>query len=354
MLGQGGLASFLRQVVPGTQLRDGLDRIVQAKMGALIVVGDTEEVMRISTGGFPVNSDVTPQRLFELAKMDGAIILSRNAKRITKANAHLVPDASIPTTETGTRHRTAERVAKALNVPVIAVSDDRGTITVYLGQEKRMLRSVQYLWNRANQLMQTLERFKQRFDESVAALSSSEVADIVTLRDVATVLQRAEMVRRVAQEVEADVAELGREGALLAMQLKELTRGVEDEERLVIEDYLAEAGQADRVIARLESLGYEQLLDPAEVASQLVGVSPHALNLQQPVSSKGRRILSHIPSLPSNIVDAIVRYFGTLQRIMKATEDDLGEVEGVGEARARSVKEGLARITEASIMERYR
>src|SRR2546422_9119951 len=227
----------LRLVAPGTQLREGLDRILQANMGALIVVGDGPEVLAICSGGFLLDAEFTPQRVSELAKMDGAIILASDASRIARPNVHLVPNPHVPTSETGTPHRTPERVARSIPVPVISVSEDMSMIAVYVGDLKHPLEPIQRLLNRANQALQTLERYKNRLDTVSGSLSALEVEDLVTVRDVATVLQRAEMVRRIAEEIEGYIVELGTDGRLVLLQLEELMGGVEDDRRLVIKDY---------------------------------------------------------------------------------------------------------------------
>ncbi len=345
----------LSLVAPGRPLRAGLDRILQGRMGALIVVGDSPQVLAISTGGFLLDAEVTAQRLSELAKMDGAIVTSSDATRIARANVHLVPNPSTPTSETGTRHRSAERVARSLGVVVIAVSEELRMVTVYWGNDKRVLEPVTQLWTRTNQLLQTLERFRGRLDVAASSLSSLEVADLVTVRDVAEAVQRAEMSIRVARQIEEHLVELGEEGAMLRLQLDELTNGLDALYRLIIRDFLPDnkAKTMETALNKLQALTMEEIADVGKVAISLKLVE-ESDDLSQPISSKGFRILSRLPKLPGSVANDIVDYFGSLQRVMRATEDDLGEVAGVGEARARSVKEGLARITEASIIDRYR
>src|SRR3954454_23446017 len=246
----------LSAVAPGTPLRDGLDRILQANMGALILVGDGPEVLNICSGGFLLDAEFSPQRLSELAKMDGAIILAADASRIARANVHLVPDPSVPTSETGTRHRTAERVARSIDVPVISVSEDMAVIAVYRNDMKHPLEPIPRLLNRANQALQTLERYKDRLDVVSGALSALEVEDLVTTRDVVSVLQRTEMVRRIAEEIDGYIVELGVDGRLVLLQLEELMAGVEDDRRLVIKDYYRESPEwrLDDAMASLSTL----------------------------------------------------------------------------------------------------
>jgi diadenylate cyclase len=344
----------LGSVAPGRPLREGLDRILQASMGALIVVGDGPEVLNICSGGFLLDAEFSPQRLSELAKMDGAIILGQGATRIARANVHLVPSPNVPTSETGTRHRTAERVARSIDVPVISVSEDMAVIAVYRHEQKHPLETIPRLLARANQALQTLERYKNRLDEVTGALSALEVEDLVTVRDVVTVLQRAEMVRRIAEEIEGYIVELGTDGRLILLQLEELMGGVDDDRRYVIRDFIQTTSPAlvDDAIGRLGELSTERLLDLKDVATLLDLVGEDG-ELDAGVQPRGYRLLSKVPRLPDAVINNIVDRFGTLNKIMRATVDDLDDVEGVGGTRARAIKEGLSRLAESSILDRY-
>ncbi len=347
------MLSALRLVAPGRPLREGLDRILQAKMGALIVIGDGPEVLSLCSGGFLLDAEFTPQRLSELAKMDGAMILSADCSRIARANVHLVPDPDIPTSETGTRHRTAERVAKQIDAPVISVSEELSLVAVHRRGQKRTLEPVGRVLTRADQALQILERYKSRFDAVSSALSALEIEDLVTARDVAAALQRAEMVRRIAEEIEEYVIELGSEGRLILLQLEELMGGVEDDRRLLAQDYFVDGASADvhSVLGVLTALDTESLLDVRDVADVL-GL-PRDAGLDTAVQARGYRLLHRIPRLPEPVADHVVERFGLLHKILRASVPDLVEVEGVGEARARSIKDGLARLAESSILERY-
>ena len=369
-------------VAPGTPLREGLDRVLLAERGALIVLGDDAAVLSICTGGFLLDAEFSPQRLSELAKMDGAIIVAADASRIARANVHLVPKASIPTSETGTRHRTAERVARSIDVPVIAVSEAMATITVYRNDRQHVLQRSERLLDRAGQALSTLQRFKSRFDQALAALSALEVEDAVSVRDVVAVLQPGEMVVRIAEEVESYLVELGEDGRLIHLQLQETTGGTVATLRLVIRDYVATSGatghaggarldgaggrpelrrtrsvaardeRIDRVVRALRSLTPEELLDPATV-SATVGLGLTGEGLDAPVEPRGYRLLHRLPRVSDTIIDGIVDRFATLGGIMQASLSDLEKVGGVGGVKARSVKDGLARMVEASILERY-
>ncbi|MGZ4785334.1 MAG: DNA integrity scanning diadenylate cyclase DisA, partial [Acidimicrobiales bacterium] len=327
------LLDALGTVAPGKPLREGLDRILQSKMGALIVIGDGPEVLNICSGGFLLDAAFSPQRLSELAKMDGAIILAPDASRIARANVHLVPNPNVPTSETGTRHRTAERVARSIEVPVISVSEDMAIIACYVGDQKHPLEPIPRLLDRANQALQTLERYKNRLDEVSSALSELEVEDIVSLRDVVVLLQRTEMLMRIAEEIDEYIVELGTDGRLVRLQLEEVLGGIGDERRMVMRDYYNEEDwPLAEAMATLAELDTDELLDLKAVAAVLhlpQGASDLDLSLQP----RGYRLLSRIPRIPEPIIDHIVDHFGTLSKIMRATIDDLDDVEGVGDTR---------------------
>jgi len=349
------MADALALVAPGQPLRDGIERVLQANRGLLLVVGDGPDVLSICTGGFLLDAEFSPQRLSELAKMDGAVILSPDADRIARANVHLMPNAAIPTIETGTRHRTAERVARSIDVPVVSVSAAMGLVTVYRRDTRHVLQDERRLHERVRQALQTTRRFRQRFDSTLSGLSALEIADTVTVRDVVAVLQPAELLERIADEVKVDLVELGEDGRLLRLQLEEVLDGIDPVRRLVTRDYLHGAhgpDDTDHALAALAALSTDDLLDVRRVSAVLGLGATHA-DPDAPVEPRGYRLLHRLPRFPEALVDRIVGHFAGLQRIMRTSVADLEEVEGVGEARARSVKEGLARLAEASILDRY-
>jgi diadenylate cyclase len=346
------LRAALAQVAPGRPVRDGIDRILQAGMGGLVVIGDGPAVLNICSGGFLLDAAFSPQRLSELAKMDGALILAADGSRIARANVHLVPDSTVHTSETGTRHRTAERVARSLNVPVVAVSHRMNTITVYVGDHRHEIEPVPRLINRANQAISTLERYRTRLDTDAAALSTLEIEDLVTIRDVINVVQVLEGVERIAEELERYIVELGEEGRLVRLQLVELVGGVQHDRRHIIRDYRGDDKTVplDQVLDDLSSLTTEDLIDPAEVA-RAMRLPTTAVDAG--IAPRGYRMLAKIPRLPDQVIQNIISRFGNLQKIMRATIDDLDDVEGVGATRAASIKEGLSRLAESAILDRY-
>ncbi|MGQ9531556.1 MAG: DNA integrity scanning diadenylate cyclase DisA [Desulfotomaculales bacterium] len=349
------LLKVLRIVAPGTPLREGLENILRAKSGALIVIGDQPEIMEIAEGGFRIDAEFTPAGLYELAKMDGAIILSGDTKRIIAANTQLVPDLSIPSNETGIRHRTAERVAKQTGALVISISERRGVITFYKGTLRYSLRDLGVILAKANQAIQTLEKYRSVLDRVIARLSLLEFEDQVSLFDVAESIQRVEMVLRVVREIERYVCELGVEGRLITMQVEELAANVENEGLSILQDYAVLSGDRSprTIMGVINSWSPEDLLDLSLIARAL-GYPGSASILDQHVSPRGYRILGKLPRLPLPVIENLVRTFGSLKRILEASIQELDEVEGIGEVRARAIKEGLERYREQLLQERYK
>ena len=349
------LRDTLAAVAPGTELRDALERILRGRTGALIVLGDDKVVDDLSTGGFPIDIEFSATRLRELAKMDGAIVVDRDVSRIVRAATQLVPDPSIPTRESGTRHRTAERVAKQTGFPVISVSQSMQLIALYVGNLRHVIEGSDSIMARANQALQTLERYKSRLDEVTGTLSALEIEDLVTVRDVAAVLQRLEMVRRISDEISEYVVELGTDGRLMSLQLDELIDGLSDDRELVVRDYVESARDSlpvEDALARLGSLSSNELLD-LTAGTRAIGFPVIGESLDASVSPRGYRLLTKVPRLPGAIVDRLIDHFGTLQKLLAADFNELMAVEGVGESRARAVREGLSRLAESSILERY-
>jgi diadenylate cyclase len=347
------LLAVLAKVAPGTALREAIDRIIRTGKGAIVILGYSDELEPLLSGGFRINTKLTAQRLSEVAKMDGAIVVNDEIDRILWANVHLVPDPTIPTAETGTRHRTAERTARQSGKPVISVSESMRIVSLYVNSEKHVLEEISSVLFRANQALATLERYRNRLDEVSSSLSALEIENVVTLRDALSVLQRAEMVRRIADEIEAYVAELGTDGRLLQLQLDELMFGVDEERFLVVRDYLPDRRRkVSTILDALDRVPPQDLLDLGNLADVL-GYGDAEDGVDEPVAPRGYRLLSRIPRLPDAVIEKLVAKFVTLQRLMDATLADLDEVEGIGEARARSIREGLTRLAESSILERY-
>lgn len=345
---------LLQMIAPGTPFREGLDNVLRAKTGALIVVGYSPEVMEVVDGGFSINCDFSPNYLYELAKMDGAIILSEDAKRILYANTQLIPNPSIPSIETGIRHRTAERVAKQTGKLVISISQRRNVITLYQGQLRYALKDMGVILTKANQAIQTLEKYKAVFNQALTNLSALEFEELVTMHEVAYVLQRAEMVMRIKTEINRYVLELGNEGRLIQMQLDELVSNSEEEARLLMKDYAKDG--SDEKIKEMQTafkkLSSEELLDSAGLIRHL-GYASISSVAEEGLHPRGYRMLGKISRLPGIIIHNLIAQFGTLPRILGASIEDLDEVDGIGEVRARAIKEGLKRIQEQVFIDRH-
>lgn len=348
------LSQVLRFVAPGTRFREGLENVLRAKTGGLIVVGYGQSVMNLVEGGFSINCELTPANLYELAKMDGAIILSEDGKRILYANTQLIPESSIPSTETGIRHRTAERVAKQTGHLVISISQRRNVITLYQGNFRYSLKDIGVILTKANQAIQTLEKYKSVLDQALTNLGAMEFEELVTLHEVTMVIQRIEMVLRIKAEIIKFIHELGTEGRLISMQLEELVGNVEIESTLLIKDYVKNLEKANptTVLTDLKKLSADELLDTQHIV-RLLGY-PVTGNIQEePVFPRGYRILNRIPRLPAAIIGNLIETFDNLPQIMMATTEELDEVDGIGEVRARAIREGLKRIQEQLFIDRH-
>lgn len=346
------ITEILKLIAPGTPIRDGLENILKAKTGALIVISDTKEVLDLVDGGFRLDIDYTSSRLYELAKMDGAIVLSADFKKILYANTQLIPDSSIITTETGTRHRTAERTAKQTGALVISISQRRSIITIFKGNERYVLEDTSKVISKANQALQTVEKYKKVFDSKLSLLNEYEFNDIVTLENVIISIQRAEMVRKMVEEVERAIFELGDEGRLLEIQLKELVGDLENEELLIVKDYMSPSKKKlpDKILEEIEKLNHEDLMKSDKIAKML-GYQDFENYDEVGVYTRGYRVLNKIPRMPSNIVDNLVKSFKSFQYILAADIPQLDEVEGIGEVRARTIKQSLKRMQEQFVFD---
>ncbi|EQB85905.1 diadenylate cyclase [Clostridium punense] len=347
---QNELMNILKIMSPGTQLREGLDNILRAKTGGLIVLSDSEQILSLVDGGFSINSEYTPAYIYELAKMDGAIIVSSDLKKILFANTQLIPNSAIPTGETGTRHRTAQRIAKQTGSTVVAISQRRNVITVYKDDIKYVVRDSNEVLARGNQAIQTLEKYVLVLERVTSNLNLLELQDLATLLDVITVIQRTEMVMRIICEIETYICELGNEGRLISMQLGELVKGIEQEGVFLIRDYCSASFDYTQVYKNIQKISSEELLD-LDLISKLLGYSGVPL-VDTLISPRGYRILSKIPRIPSIIIENMVKHFKELQRVMEASLEELDSVEGIGEARAKAIKNGLRRLKEQFILDK--
>ena len=348
------LLAALAKIAPGTGLREAVDDVIRSHQGALIVVGDPHELSFLYSGGIRLDAPFRPQLLYELAKMDGAIIVDDAIRRLAWANVQLMPDPTIPSHETGTRHRTAERVAKQTSALVVSVSQQRETVTVFVGQERYQLDPIADVLAKTNQALGALDTYRLRLEQVLTRLTALEFQNAVVLDDVLVVLQRAEMTSRMALRITRDCVELGGEGRLLRLQLEELVGDVPAERDSVVRDYhvLGPGDEATVALAELADLSYEELLDfvrLAEVLGHERGVNP----LDEQVAPRGYRILSQIPRVPDSVVRRVVSDLGSLDAVVRASQRELESVEGVGTVRAREIRESLRRLQEHNLVERY-
>lgn len=346
------ITEVLKMIAPGTPIRDGLENILKAKTGALIVIGDTKEVLDLVDGGFQLDVEYTSSRLYELAKMDGAIVLSGDLKKILYANTQIIPSPSIVTTETGTRHRTAERTAKQTGALVISISQRRSIITIFKGNYRYVLENTAEVISKANQALQTVEKYKKVFDNKLSLLNEYEFNDIVTLENVMTAIQRAEMVMKIVEEVQKSIYELGEEGRLLEMQLEELIGDLEREELLIVKDYVAPGKKrtAEKVLEEIKNLTYDELMLQEKIA-KLLGYEDFDSYDEVAVYTRGYRVLNKIPRMPSNILENLVKSFKSFQHILDADLQKLDDVDGIGEVRARTIKTSLKRMQEQFVFD---
>lgn len=346
------LINILKIIAPGTLFREGLDNILKAKTGALIIIGDTKEVLDLVDGGFRIDEEYTPARLYELAKMDGAIVLSKDLKRILLANTQIIPSPKILTQETGTRHRTAERTAKQTGELVVSISQRRNIITVFKGDFRYTIEDSSKIVTKANQALQTLENYKRVFDTKLRVLNEYEFNDIVTLDNVITCIQRAEMVNRVAEQVKRSIYELGADGVLVKMQLEELIEDLPQEELLIIKDYIAPSRRllAEKILQNIRLCSQNELIQ-SEIIARFLGYEQFDNYEEVAVYPRGYRILNKIPRMPNSIVTNLVKTFKSFQHILLADVDKLDEVEGIGEVRARTIKQSLRRMQEQFVFD---
>lgn len=335
------LRSALQDIAPGTPLREGLERIQRSHTGGLIVLGVSPELEEMCSGGFDLDIEFTASRLRELCKMDGAVIIDPTDWRIRKANVQLFPDQSIPTDESGMRHRTAQRTAYQTHLPVLSVSASMRLISIYVGKYHHIVEEPEALLSRANLAVDTLDRYSQRLDEVLQTLTILEMRDSATVRDVATVMQRMEMTRRITSEINEYLEELGSEGRLLALQVDDLVRGSGSERALVLRDYTRDASAVSTAEAALSELASDRLVDLAAIANVLgLGVYDPT-DLDRTIQPRGVRALSLVPRLPWNVIKDITSHWENLADLREATVEDLQQIEGIGPYRAKLIRETL-------------
>ncbi|MFL5899083.1 MAG: DNA integrity scanning diadenylate cyclase DisA [Solirubrobacterales bacterium] len=348
------LLRALDVVAPGGALREGIDNIVHSRTGGLLVVGDLDDISHLLSGGIKLEVDYSPAMLYQVAKMDGAIVLNGEATKIAWANVQLMPDPTILSSETGTRHRTAERVSKQTTALVVAISQRRDVVSLYVEGTKYILQDIPAVLAKANQGLATLDKYRQRLDQVSARLTQLEFDGGVVLHDALSVLQRAELVTRMAVEVERYIVELGTEGRLIEMQLEETMVGVAADKTALIRDYSVEdsEGNLTAVLQQLGRMPHQDVLDFGRLA-ELLGYDRKVNTLDFPVAPRGYRVLGRVPRIPKLVVQKITHELGGLDEVLAASDEELAAVDGVGPARAKDIREGLRRLQEVDLVDRY-
>lgn len=340
------LRQYQKLLAPGTPLRDGLDRIVSGRTGALVVLGNNTKVAAFSTGGFRLGVEYTPQALRELAKMDGAIILNNAFTQIVAAGVQLTPPSDLPTAETGTRHRAADRMAQAAGVPTVTVSASMSIISLFTEGHRHQVEVSERVVSRANQTMATLTRFINRLTDVLDSFNILEVAQEVTVRDLAQLSHRVEMTRRLSAETLFHIDLLGAESRHVELQHAELMTPFDGMADLLTADYSQNVTDPSSFdLDLLQNFSAQELLNPALVAERL-GFSPR-VSLETPLQSRGFRLLTQVGRLPSGLVSTLVEQH-QLHELFGATITTLTDIEGIGPRRARMIRDALLRISESA------
>ena len=325
------------QLIPGQPLRNAVDLIADKKTGALIVVGTTGKLEKISSGGLSLNNcTFTPEMLSELAKMDGAIIVDSQVDNILKANVHLNPSDNIPTSQTGTRHRTAERVSVETGLSVVAVSEESSTIKVFNGSNVIELEESSIIFGRVNESLQSIDRTRRRFDDAVLELGELEIENSLTNQQVIEVIQRGELLGRLSQQVRKEATDLGEDSGLVMIQIDSLESGVRNTLNLVLKDHLPtkKFRNINKAVDDISNLTYEEL-NTIQYLGSVLFMEP----LDEISVSKGYRVLGRLPGLPDNLHDSLIQKFKTLPNLLNASTDKLFEVDGIGRNRAQQLRE---------------
>ena len=319
----------LRMCAPGTALRTALDMIIAGHLGALITIGDEDAVISAGTDGFKLDVSFTASRLFELCKMDGAVVIDKDFTKILRANFHLNPDPTLPTTETGTRHRTAARMSLLTDAIVISISERRQVVNVYVDGKGSQLKSTSEVMSTATQLTGIMQSTREQLDRQLLRLSTLELNNFVTLADVSSVIYLCEMLMTSAEELDGCLVELGRNGRVIDMQRQEYAGTIDEEYTLLIRDYALDSSEANAAAIREEfrKTPNDQLRTPRNVA-RILGYDD--LNVDSIMTPLGLRTLNRVSVVRKGMADKIIDEYGSLQDIVAAVDEDPAKLEEVG------------------------
>lgn len=333
----------LKKISPGTLLRAAIDTIVEQGKGGLIVIANEDKAKEVVASGFKLNADFTHQRVAELAKMDRAVVVDESLRKIVYANAYLVPDPAIPSEETGTRHLAAEQTAKQLGVATIAISAGKGRVTVYYDRLRYILQDTGTIVSKVNQALRILEQYRNTFDDLLQELTSLEFEGRVLPFHIANIIQSIVQMLETEEEIRRWFVELGDERELMELLLEWLMLNVEDSFDLIIKDFQGNRRKSEAIMADIRALPAEELLSSEKIMS-ILGYEGGEETMDIVITSRGYRVLSEIPRIPMSIIERLVKKFKTLQGILEADEEELMQIKGIAEVRARVIKLGLARL----------
>lgn len=337
------LLKILAQTAPGTPLRHAINSIVDLGRGGLLLIANEEKARRVVESCFELHTKLTPMRIVELSKMDRAIVIDEDLKTILYANAYLVPDQSVHSEETGTRHLAAEKVARQLELPTVSISASRGRVTIYCGEHRHTLMDIITLTARANQAIRILEQYRVTFDDLSRELTALELEGRVLPYHIANFIQTIVQMLTIQEDIEEIFVELGEEKELMELQLDWLMLDVMEDLELVINDVKLNRSRPQTLISKLRNLAPEDLLATERII-EILGYETREESLDETIDSRGYRVLSQIPRIPPLIINRLVKNFGTLGRIMSASEEDLMQIKGIAQVRARAIRTGLQRL----------
>ena len=338
------LKDAIRLTAPGQPLRTALDMIIAAHLGALICVGDTETVLASGNDGFPLNISFTSNRLFELSKMDGAIVIDGDLTQILRANFHLNPDPSLATSETGMRHRTAARMSTLTDAIVISVSERRAVVNVYVHGKSYQIQPIAELMGSVNQLVGTLQTTRSSLDRSLLRLTALELDDYVTLADITGIFSSFEILQQAKEELETCIEKLGTRGKLVRMQLEQLAgESIDTEYDLMIRDYASESSEenAHQIRQRFAGMSAQDLSNPKRVA-EVLGFDD--LDEDSVMTPLGLRTLSRVSVVRDGVAEKIVDEYGSLQELMGDIKKDPERLGDFGVNNPAILADSLARM----------
>ncbi len=342
------LKDIIKIIAPGTPLRMGIDNILNAKSGALVLLMNEEDIIRsknLIQPGFYVNCEYTAQRIYELAKMDGAVIMDEDATRILYANVQLTPDPSIPTKETGMRHRNAERMAKQTGKAAIAISRRRSIVSIYWGAYSYVLNDLNFLITKVNQGLKTIEKYSDSYGKALDLLDTLETENRVTLFDVCKTLEKGVKAKKIEIEIEPYIWEMGLDGRMAKIQMDEMLSELEDNLIMIITDYYNQENSIDmekakEIYDKIFNFSEKDLMDYVKI-SHFLGYGNDNLVTEINIVPKGFRLMGNIPKIPLSVSYNLVKVFGNLKGISEASSEELMNVEGIGEKRSQAIIDGL-------------